>query len=214
MLYISENVPFPDKQSDEYIKAIADEIDKLVEAAYGHTVILFTSYSLLSKVYELVRYKIKYPVLKMEKSEKNIAETFKNSGNGVLFATGSFWEGVDCPGDILSSLIIVNLPFPTPTPIFEHKKKQYSELKEFIESIIFPEMLIKLKQGMGRLIRCETDTGLISILDFRISKKGKYRKRVLSALPDYKVTDSLYEVKSFFNKVKKPEYFIKTKWVV
>lgn len=80
MLYISENVPFPDKQSDEYIKAIADEIDKLVEAAYGHTVILFTSYSLLSKVYELVRYKIKYPVLKMEKARKTSLKLLKIVG--------------------------------------------------------------------------------------------------------------------------------------
>lgn len=208
LLYISENVPFPDKESDDYIKAVADEIIRIVEATHGHTVILFTSYSLLSRVYELARYKIKYPVMKMDKSEKNIVETFKNSRNGVLFATGSFWEGVDCPGDILSSLIIINLPFPTPTPIFEYKKKQYEETKKFIESIIFPEMLIKLKQGMGRLIRCETDTGLVSILDFRISKKGKYRRRVLEAITDYRVTDSLQEVRGFYRKVKKEEYFL------
>lgn len=208
LLYISENVPFPDKQSDDYIKAVADEIVKLVDETYGHTVILFTSYSLLSKVNELARYRIKYPVFKMEKSERNIVEAFKNSGNGVLFATGSFWEGVDCPGDILSSLIIVNLPFPTPTPIIEHKKKQYSELKEFIDHIIFPEMLIKLKQGMGRLIRCETDTGLISILDYRISQNGKHRKRVLEALEKYTVTDSLTEVGEFFRKVKSENYYL------
>ncbi|WP_338433341.1 ATP-dependent DNA helicase [Clostridium tyrobutyricum] len=208
LLYISENVPFPDKVSDDYLKSVADEIIRIVEATHGHTVILFTSYSLMSKVYEQSRYKIRYPVMKMDKSEKNIVETFKNSKNGVLFATGSFWEGVDCPGDILSSLIIVNLPFPTPTPIFDYKKKQYEQLKEFIEYIIFPEMLIKLKQGMGRLIRCETDTGLISILDFRLSKKGKYRRRVLEALKDYRVTDSLYEVREFFREVKKEEYFL------
>lgn len=210
-LYVSENVPFPDKQNDDYMNALADEIIRLVDATCGHTVVLFTSYSLLSKVHELVRHRIKFPVLKMDKSEKNIVEVFKRSENGVLFATGSFWEGVDCPGDILSSLIVVNLPFPTPTPIMDHKKGQFAQLKAFIDTIVFPEMLIKLKQGMGRLIRCETDTGLIAILDFRISKKGKYRNRVLSALPEYKVTDSLYEVKSFFNKVKQSEYFIKTK---
>jgi ATP-dependent DNA helicase DinG len=208
-LYVSENVPFPDKQNDDYMNALANEIIRLVDATCGHTVVLFTSYSLLSKVHELARNRIKFPVLKMDKSEKNIVEAFKRSENGVLFATGSFWEGVDCPGDIISSLIVVNLPFPTPTPIMDHKKGQFAQLKAFIDTIIFPEMLIKLKQGMGRLIRCETDTGLIAILDFRISKKGKYRNRVLSALPEYKVTDSLYEVKSFFNKVKQSEYFIK-----
>ncbi|OSA94578.1 UNVERIFIED_ORG: helicase c2 [Clostridium botulinum] len=208
LLYISENIPFPNKQSEEYIKVLAEEIIKIVETTFGHAVILFTSYSLMSKVYEVARHKINYPVMKMDKSEKNIVEKFKNSRNGVLFATGSFWEGVDCPGDILSSLIIVNLPFPTPTPILDYKKKQYEELSEFIEQIIFPEMLIKLKQGMGRLIRCETDTGLIAILDFRISKKGKYRKRLLEALKDYRVTDSIHDVGRFFRKVKKEEYFL------
>lgn len=143
----------------------------------------------------------------MDKSERNIVDAYKRSRNGVLFATGSFWEGVDCPGDILSSLIIVNLPFPTPTPIYDHKKMEYEELKKFIDHIVFPEMLIKLKQGMGRLIRCETDTGVISILDYRVSLKGKYRKRVLQALKDYRVTDSLEDVRRFFRKVKKEEYF-------
>lgn len=208
LLYISENIPYPDKQSEEYISAIADEILRLIDASFGHAVVLFTAYSLLSKVYELTKTKIKYPLFKMDKSEKNIVDAYKRSKNGVLFATGSFWEGVDCPGDILSSLIIVNLPFPTPTPIYEHKKMQYEELKEFIKHIVFPEMLIKLKQGMGRLIRCETDTGVISILDYRVSLKGKYRKRVLQALNEYRITDSLDDVRRFFKKVKREEYFL------
>lgn len=209
LLYISERVPFPDKQCEEYIRAVAEEITNLINATWGHTVILFTSYTLLSKVYELARSKIKYPLLKMDKSQKNIVEAFKNSGNGVLFATGSFWEGVDCPGDILSSLIIVNLPFPTPNPIVEYKKEQSDSIEEFIDAIVFPEMLIKLKQGMGRLIRCETDTGVIAILDFRISKNGKYRKRVLKALPHFKVTDSIDDVRAFIRKVKEEDYFKK-----
>lgn len=207
LLYISQKVPFPDKQCEEYIKAVAEEVINLVDATCGHTVILFTSYTLLSKVYELARSRIKYPLLKMDKSQKNIVEAFKNSGNGVLFATGSFWEGVDCPGDILSSLIIVNLPFPIPTPIVEYKKEQFDTMEEFIDTIVFPEMIIKLKQGMGRLIRCETDTGIIAVLDFRISKNGKYRKRVLKALNHFEVTDSITDVRVFIGKVKEECYF-------
>lgn len=207
LLYISQKVPFPDKQCEEYIKAVADEIINLVDAICGHTVILFTSYTLLSKVYEFARSRIKYPLLKMDKSQKNIVEAFKNSGNGVLFATGSFWEGVDCPGDILSSLIIVNLPFPIPSPIVEYKKEQFDTMEEFIDTIVFPEMIIKLKQGIGRLIRCETDTGIIAVLDFRISKNGKYRKRVLKALNHFRVTDSIDDVRDFIRKVKEEDYF-------
>ena len=181
LLYVSENVPFPDKQCNEYIEALADEIIRIVDAAYGHTVILFTSYSLLSRVYELARHRIKYPVLKMDKSEKNIVEAFKNSGNSVLLLQAHF-------GKVLTVPEIFYLHLLSSTCRFQHRHRFWNigrnsmELKEFIEFIIFPEMLIKLKQGMGRLIRCETDTGLIAILDFRISKKGKYRKRVLGAL--------------------------------
>ncbi|WP_315675772.1 ATP-dependent DNA helicase [Clostridium sp. 19966] len=208
LLYISEKIPYPNKQSEEYITALSEEISKIIEVSFGHAVILFTSYSLMSKIYENIQNIIKYPTMKMNKSEKNIIERFKNSRNGVLFATGSFWEGVDCPGDILSSLIVVNLPFIVPTPIIDEKKKAYENLKEFIDEVIFPEMLIKLKQGIGRLVRCETDTGVISILDARINKDGKYRRRVLEALKDYKVTDSIDEVRRFFRKVKSEDYFL------
>ncbi len=207
LLYISQKVPFPDKQCEEYIKAVTEEIINLVDATCGHTVILFTSYTLLSKVYELARSRIQYPILKMDKSQKNIVEAFKKSGNGVLFATGSFWEGVDCPGDILSSLIVVNLPFPIPTPIAEYKKEQFDSMDEFIDTLVFPEMIIKLKQGIGRLIRCETDTGIIAVLDFRISKNGKYRKRVLKALSHFEVTDSIDDVRDFIREVKEEDYF-------
>ena len=211
LLYVSENVPFPDKQSTDYIAALAEEILKLVKATSGHTAILFTSYTLLSKIYELIKDQIEFPIIKMDKSVKNIVETFKRSRNGVLFATGSFWEGVDCPGDILSSLIIVNMPFPTPTPILDHKKEELGDIKYFIDKIVFPEMIIKLKQGMGRLLRSETDTGVVAILDFRISTKGKYRRRVLKALSDYRTTDSLDEINRFLHQVKSTDYFYDSK---
>ncbi|TCX53574.1 ATP-dependent DNA helicase [Dehalobacter sp. 14DCB1] len=211
LLYVSEKVPFPDKQSTDYISALAEEILNLVKTTSGHTAILFTSYTLLSKIYELIKDQIEFPIIKMDKSVKNIVETFKKSGNGVLFATGSFWEGVDCPGDILSSLIIVNMPFPTPTPILDNKKEELADIKTFIDTIVFPEMIIKLKQGMGRLLRSETDTGVVAILDFRISTKGKYRRRVLRALSDYRATDSLDEVNRFLHQVKSADYFCDSK---
>lgn len=211
LLYVSEKVPFPDKQSTDYISALAEEILSLVKTTSGHTAILFTSYTLLSKIYELIKDQIEFPIIKMDKSVKNIVETFKKSRNGVLFATGSFWEGVDCPGDILSSLIIVNMPFPTPTPILDYKKEELADIKTFIDTIVFPEMIIKLKQGMGRLLRSETDTGVVAILDFRISTKGKYRRRVLRALSDYRATDSLDEVNRFLHQVKSADYFCDSK---
>jgi len=79
--------------------------------------------------------------------------------------------------------------------------------EEFIDTIVFPEIIIKLKQGMGRLIRCETDTGIIAVLDFRISKNGKDRKRVLKALNHFRVTDSIDDVRDFIREVKEEDYF-------
>ena len=103
------------------------------------------------------------------------------------------------------------MPFPTPTPILDHKKEELGDIKSFIDTIVFPEMIIKLKQGMGRLLRSETDTGVVAILDFRISTKGKYRRRVLKALSDYRTTDSLDEVNRFLHQVKSADYFYDSK---
>ena len=207
MLYISEKVPYPDKNDVNYIKELAKEIRRLINATAGHTAVLFTSYQLLAKVYEQIKDTISYTTIKMEKTTNNIVSDFKKSRNGVLFATGAFWEGVDCPGDILSSVIIVNLPFPVPSPVMEHKKKAYNSIKVFIDELVFPQMIIKLKQGMGRLIRNETDTGIVSILDYRVSAQGKYRNRVLNALLQYPMTDSIDDVKKAMRRWKDTDYF-------
>ena len=207
LLYISDTVPFPDKEDGEYINAVASEIGELVKATHGHTAILFTSYVLLGKVFETVKEEITFPLLKMEKTTNNILAEFRQSKNGVLFASGSFWEGVDFPGDILSSVIIVNLPFPVPTPVMEKKKSEYATLKRFIEQVVFPQMFVKLKQGMGRAIRSEVDTAVISILDYRIGKHGKYRKRVLEALSKYPITHSVDVVRKKIEYWKDEKYF-------
>ena len=207
-LYLSEKIPFPDKNDERYIAAVSDEIEKLVEATYGHTAILFTSYKLLSAVHELLKDRIThFPLITMHKGTKNTAEVFRKSRNGVLFASGSFWEGVDFPGDILSSIIVINLPFPVPSPIMEFKKKDFSSLSQFIDSYAFPVMIARLRQGLGRLIRSETDTGVVAILDYRASKYGKYHRRVLASILGYTLAGSIDEVGEFVKSVKAAEYF-------
>ena len=101
----------------------------------------------------------------------------------MLFAAGSCWEGVDFPGDMVSSLIIVKLPFSVPDPIHEAQREQYRSLKSYIQTIVVPDMQKKLRQGFGRAIRTEQDTCVVSILDHRATKKGRYRSDVLEALP-------------------------------
>ena len=206
-LYISEDTPIPDMRDPEYIPAIAREVVKLVKATHGHTTVLFTSYKALNAVYELVKDELKeYPLIKMSRSNKTAITQFKDSGNGVLFASGSMWEGVDCAGDILSSVIIVRLPFPLRSQTMEFKKMSCKNTKEFVQKYAVPQMIIKLRQGAGRLIRNETDTGVLAILDARAAKGGIYRTRVLNTLRKYPLVSSISDVASFIDSVKDESY--------
>ena len=206
-LYISEDTPIPDMQDTKYIPAIAREVTKLVKATHGHTAVLFTSYKALNAVYNLVKDELKsYPLIKMSRSNKTAITQFKNSGNGVLFASGSMWEGVDCAGDILSSVIIVRLPFPLRSQTMEFKKMSCKNTKEFIQKYVVPQMIIKLRQGAGRLIRNETDTGVLAILDARAAQDGAYRTRVLNTLRKYPLVSSISDVASFIDSVKDESY--------
>lgn len=206
-LYISGDIPIPDMRDPEYIPAVAREVVKLVKVTHGHTAVLFTSYKALNAVYELVKEELReYPLIKMSRSNKNAITQFKESCNGVLFASGSMWEGVDCAGDILSSVIIVRLPFPLRTQAMEFKKRACGNTKEFVQRYAVPQMIIKLRQGAGRLIRTETDTGVLAILDARAAKNGAYRSRVLKALRKYPLVSSVQEVGSFIDSVKDESY--------
>ncbi len=207
-LYISDCVPFPNNDSLVYIESLADEIEKLVRATGGHTAILFTSYHTLRNIYDILKKRnIPYPMIQMSRNNRNAIDEFKASKNGVIFASGSMWEGVNCIGDILSSVIIVKLPFPLRTELLEQKKKNCSDLNEFIQTYAVPQMVIKLRQGAGRLIRCETDTGVIAILDERASKTGNHRNRVRKALSPYPLVDSIKEIGEFIRSVKSDEYW-------
>ena len=133
---------------------------------------------------------------------------FKTMENGVLFAAGSCWEGVDFPGDMVSSLIIVKLPFAVPDPISEAEKETYESLEAYIQSIIVPDMQKRLRQEFGRAIRTETDTCVVSILDNRAVQGGKYHEDVLNALPTCQMAEELREVQAFIRSRKGVEYYL------
>jgi hypothetical protein len=126
----------------------------------------------------------------------------------VLFAAGSCWEGVDFPGDMVSSLILVRLPFPVPDPLSEAERETYPTLQEYIRAVIVPDMQRKLRQGFGRAIRTETDTCVVSILDKRAAPGGRYRQTVLEALPKTRLSDNLEDVAEFIRAKKGPDYFL------
>ena len=155
----------------------------------GHTLVLFTSYSMMGNVYRELRGNLPFPLLKVWKDSQAVIREFKTQKNCVLFAAGSCWEGVDFPGDVVSSLIIVRLPFAVPDPVREAERERYQTLREYIQKIIVPDMQIKLRQGFGRAIRTETDTCVVSILDSRAGRGGKYHKEVVvgaSSMSDHR----------------------------
>ena len=208
LLYISEQVPFPDNTSEQYIRTVAEEIMKLIIATHGHTVVLFTSYRTLGLVFERIKEQnLPFPLFKIDKQGGRALQQYRTSGNGVLFATGSMWEGVNLPGDILSSLIIVKLPFAVPDPVSDFENTLFGSFREYKEKVIVPDMLIKLKQGFGRLIRSETDTGVVVLLDSRARKMGQYHEQVISALPEMPITENIEDVEAFIRKVKPDSYF-------
>lgn len=148
-LYIPKGMPTPDNTSEEYFKAIADQVYEIIKATHGHTAILFTSYKTLHLVHVLLKDKLdEYDIICMTRSNKNAIADFKKSKNGILFASGSMWEGVDCVGDCLSSVIIVRLPFPMRSALMEEKKDCCYDVGEFVNKYCTPNMLIKLRQGV------------------------------------------------------------------
>lgn len=209
LLYISNNVPFPDGKNPQYIKAVAEEVERLILATHGHSLVLFTSYKVMELVFNIIIARVqRFPIFKMGKKSFNPIDAFRQSKNGVLFASGNCWEGIDIPGDILSSLIIVKLPFAVPDPLSEYEQTLYGSIEKYKEKVVLPEMIIKLKQGVGRLIRTEVDTGVISILDPRLREGGNYRDMVLKALPECKITDSIPKVEQFIRENKSSAYYM------
>lgn len=206
-LYLPKCMPFPDAENEEYVQAVADQVVDLVKATHGHTAVLFTSYKVLNAVYELTKDRIPgFEIFCMTRSNRTAISDFKKSENGVIFASGSMWEGVDCIGDTLSSVIIVKLPFPRRSAVMEQKKEETGDVHEFIRRYATPEMLIKLRQGIGRLIRSETDTGLISILDCRAAE-GEHSKRLTKVLEKYPTIETIEQITEWFGEIKPGTYF-------
>ena len=206
LLYLPKSMPFPDVKGSSYLDAVVRQIAALVRHTYGHTLVLFTSYRMMEMAYQrLVEEELPYPLFMMGRGRLEAIRQFRKSGNGILLASDSAGEGIDLPGDILSSLIVVKLPFPAPDPVMEYERTTYEGFHEFFTEAIMPAMLIKLRQWIGRGIRRESDTCVFSILDSRAG--SRYRKYILDALPDMPVTDCLEDVGRFIREKKAEDFF-------
>jgi ATP-dependent DNA helicase DinG len=197
LLYIPRAMP--DVRQPSFSACAAEEIAKLLEISHGRAFCLFTSYAQMRDVYERVSSKVVFPLLLQGTAPRSILlDRFRSTANAVLFATSSFWQGVDVPGAQLSCVIIDKLPFAVPSdPIVAARVRALQDdgRNAFAEYQI-PEAVLALKQGFGRLIRTKTDRGILSILDNRIQRM-QYGKIFLESLPEYATTQDLAEVARF-----------------
>ena len=187
---------------------LADQIVRLTAACHGHALVLFTSYRQMRNVYDALGGRLMFPVFQAGRGQNRSIQQFRQSGNGVLFAAGSCWEGIDFPGDMVSLLIIAKLPFPIPDPVSDYERQKYPTLQEYIAAEIIPEMQKKLRQGFGRAIRTEQDSCVVALLDERAAPGEKYHNAALAALPACPTTSKIEDVQQFIRGQKHPDYFL------
>ena len=198
IIYLPKGMPDP--RAPEYMQLAAGEIIRLLQITRGHAFVLCTSNSAMNALFQLVSSRIGFPCfVQGSMSKTGLLDRFRATKNAVLFATSSFWQGVDVRGDQLSCVIIDKLPFAVPTdPLIAARTKFIDENggRSFSEYSV-PQAVITLKQGIGRLIRSKTDRGVIAILDSRLRTKS-YGRDFLNSLPKARVTSELIDVERMF----------------
>ena len=196
ILYLPKAMPDP--RSAEFTQLAAGEIMKVLDVTKGHAFVLCTSNQSMTALYELVSSRVNYPCfVQGSMSKAGLLERFRETANAVLFATASFWQGVDVQGDQLSCVIIDKLPFAVPSdPVVAARSRFIDENggRSFFDYSL-PQAVISLKQGIGRLIRSRTDRGVIAILDPRLKTKG-YGRDFLQSLPRMRITHEISDLDS------------------
>ncbi len=192
-------VHLPDPREPDFPRQAANEVVELLKATRGRAFVLFTSHQQMRDVYERVRRRLRYPMLLQGTAPRTtLLDRFRSTPHAVLFATSSFWQGVDVQGQQLSAVIIDRLPFAVPTdPVVAARIRQINEEGgNAFNDYQIPQAVIALKQGFGRLIRSGNDRGVLAILDRRMVRKH-YGNLFFESLPGYRRTNRLEDVKAF-----------------
>lgn len=200
MIYYCDDLPHPTKEHEAFIEQGVQRLLEVLDISGGKALVLFTAKSDMEDVYSILSQKeLPYKVLMQQSgsSQDQVLKEFRENTNLVLLGTGAYWEGISIEGKSLSNVVIFRLPFPVPDPIINYKA---SIADDALMDVNVPEMVIKLKQGIGRLIRNFTDTGIVCIIDRRLRDEPaeRYHDIAWSSLPIKNRTKSLDELRRFY----------------
>jgi ATP-dependent DNA helicase DinG len=197
ILYVPRRMPDP--RSPDFVERVAAEVERLLEQSRGRAFVLFTSYANMNAVAERVAATLPFPLLIQGEAPKQVLlETFKQTPGAVLFATTSFWQGVDVAGEQLSCVIIDKLPFASPSdPVVQARIDRLRNRGDnpFADYQV-PVAILMLKQGLGRLIRSTSDRGILAVLDSRLVEKA-YGERFLESLPPARLVHEMAAVEKW-----------------
>ena len=192
LLYLPQALPEPNHP--DYLIQACQEIEQILRLSRGRAFVLFTSYTAMNTAYELLKGRLPFDCMRQgEMPRKRLTEWFRATPYAVLFGTASFWEGVSIEGDKLSCVIIDRIPFQVPDdPVYEAKCEAIKEdgQSSWFNNLALPHAIMRLKQGVGRLIRTRSDRGIVAILDPRLTRK-QYGRLILECLPPMTIIRSL-----------------------
>ena len=198
ILYLPPRMPDP--RSPEFALAAGREVVEILKRSRGRAFVLFTSYATLRDVQAIAEMALDYPILVQGTAPRSqLLRQFRQTPHSVLFATSSFWQGVDVVGDALSCVIVDKLPFASPGDPITAARIDAIRARggDPFGDYQVPLAILTLQQGLGRLIRHRRDRGVLAVLDPRLRTKG-YGRRFLGSLPPAPVVQDLWRIEAFF----------------